>query len=209
VTRTLWDELNGVIDGYLASVGLARLVVRQEVRNANVQPLKSPPRLEPRERYDPFDKGLSSIISTMLETLVNRPYRHGFVTEIEADVVAKGLSEDVVRLNSAKKGEHVQQGQGSGFASGSFALGAVLSGNDITTRLDAEGFATTRPSTPTQVTSRRVVRSAIGRDWSVDLGRDPRQMCGSNPQFVDVAPEVALPRLAPGRPDIDRAHLSQ
>ena len=44
-------------------------------------------------------------MSTTLETLLNRPYRHGFVTEIEADVVPKGLSEDVVRLISAKKGE--------------------------------------------------------------------------------------------------------
>jgi Fe-S cluster assembly protein SufD len=34
---------------------------------------------------------------------------------------------------------HVQQGQGSRFTSCSFALGAVLSRNDITTRLDAEG----------------------------------------------------------------------
>jgi Rrf2 family iron-sulfur cluster assembly transcriptional regulator len=45
MTHALWDELNGVIDGYLASVSLARLVARQEVRNGNVQPLKSPPRL--------------------------------------------------------------------------------------------------------------------------------------------------------------------
>ena len=45
MTHALWEELNGVIDGYLASVSLARLVARQQVRNANVQPLKSPPRL--------------------------------------------------------------------------------------------------------------------------------------------------------------------
>lgn len=45
MTHELWDELNGVIDGYLASVSLARLVARQQVRNGNVQPLKSPPRL--------------------------------------------------------------------------------------------------------------------------------------------------------------------
>src|SRR5215468_1731279 len=32
-------------------------------------------------------------------------YKAGFVTEIEADVIAPGLSEDVVRLISAKKGE--------------------------------------------------------------------------------------------------------
>ena len=45
MTHALWDELNGVIDGYLASVSLARLVARQEVRNGNVQPLKLAPRL--------------------------------------------------------------------------------------------------------------------------------------------------------------------
>jgi Fe-S cluster assembly protein SufB len=44
-------------------------------------------------------------MSTTLEALVDRPYRHGFVTAIEADVIAKGLSEDVIRLISAKKGE--------------------------------------------------------------------------------------------------------
>jgi Fe-S cluster assembly protein SufB len=32
-------------------------------------------------------------------------YKYGFITEIEADIVAKGLSEETVRLISAKKGE--------------------------------------------------------------------------------------------------------
>ena len=40
-----------------------------------------------------------------VETLVNREYKWGFVTDIEADTVPKGLSEDIVRLISAKKGE--------------------------------------------------------------------------------------------------------
>ncbi|HJZ57348.1 MAG TPA: Fe-S cluster assembly protein SufB, partial [Gemmataceae bacterium] len=35
----------------------------------------------------------------------NREYRHGFVTAIETDSVPPGLSEDVIRLISAKKGE--------------------------------------------------------------------------------------------------------
>ncbi|HMK24108.1 MAG TPA: hypothetical protein VK466_17385, partial [Terriglobales bacterium] len=43
--------------------------------------------------------------STVLQNLVNQPYRHGFVTDIEADVVPKGLSEDVIRLISKKKAE--------------------------------------------------------------------------------------------------------
>ncbi|HEX8011577.1 MAG TPA: Fe-S cluster assembly protein SufB [Casimicrobiaceae bacterium] len=44
-------------------------------------------------------------MSNILETLVERPYRHGFFTAVETDVVPKGLSEEVIRLVSAKKAE--------------------------------------------------------------------------------------------------------
>ncbi len=44
-------------------------------------------------------------MSSLLQKVVNQPYQHGFVTEIESDSIPKGLSEDVVRLISAKKGE--------------------------------------------------------------------------------------------------------
>ena len=44
-------------------------------------------------------------MTAMLDTLVNQPYKHGFVTEIETDVIPKGLNEDVIRLISAKKNE--------------------------------------------------------------------------------------------------------
>ena len=44
-------------------------------------------------------------MSTVLQNLVNQPYRHGFVTDIESDVVPKGLNEDVIRLISRKKKE--------------------------------------------------------------------------------------------------------
>ncbi len=40
-----------------------------------------------------------------IEQLVNQPYKHGFVTDIESDTVAKGLSEDTIRFISAKKNE--------------------------------------------------------------------------------------------------------
>jgi Fe-S cluster assembly protein SufB len=43
--------------------------------------------------------------SSPVENLVNREYRYGFVTDIESDVIPRGLNEDVVRLISAKKGE--------------------------------------------------------------------------------------------------------
>jgi Fe-S cluster assembly protein SufB len=39
------------------------------------------------------------------EELINREYKYGFVTEIEADTVPRGLCEDIVRLISAKKNE--------------------------------------------------------------------------------------------------------
>lgn len=44
-------------------------------------------------------------MSAVLQNLVNQPYRHGFVTDIESDVAAKGLSEDTIRMISAKKNE--------------------------------------------------------------------------------------------------------
>jgi len=44
-------------------------------------------------------------MSPTVQTLVNQPYKYGFVTDIETDKIPKGLSEDVVRLISAKKEE--------------------------------------------------------------------------------------------------------
>jgi Fe-S cluster assembly protein SufB len=40
-----------------------------------------------------------------LENLLDRGYRHGFVTDIESDTVPPGLDEDVVRMISRKKNE--------------------------------------------------------------------------------------------------------
>jgi Fe-S cluster assembly protein SufB len=44
-------------------------------------------------------------MSSSVERLVNKEYKYGFVTDIEADEAPMGLSEDIVRLISAKKGE--------------------------------------------------------------------------------------------------------
>jgi Fe-S cluster assembly protein SufB len=44
-------------------------------------------------------------MSTVLQGLVNQPYKHGFVTAIESDVAPKGLNEDTIRLISSKKNE--------------------------------------------------------------------------------------------------------
>ncbi|MEO1131290.1 MAG: Fe-S cluster assembly protein SufB [Cyanobacteria bacterium J06639_1] len=44
-------------------------------------------------------------MTASVKTLVNQPYKYGFVSQIESDTIPKGLSEDVVRLISAKKNE--------------------------------------------------------------------------------------------------------
>ncbi len=43
--------------------------------------------------------------ATNIEELIAREYEHGFITDLEADAIPAGLSEDVVRLISAKKRE--------------------------------------------------------------------------------------------------------
>ena len=43
--------------------------------------------------------------ASRVSDLVSQPYRYGFVTDIETEKIAKGLSEEVVRLISAKKNE--------------------------------------------------------------------------------------------------------
>jgi Fe-S cluster assembly protein SufB len=40
-----------------------------------------------------------------IESHIEQKYRHGFVTDIEADTLPPGLSEDVIRGISARKGE--------------------------------------------------------------------------------------------------------
>ena len=40
-----------------------------------------------------------------METLVNKEYKYGFVTDIDTDAIPKGLNEDIIRLISLKKGE--------------------------------------------------------------------------------------------------------
>ena len=42
-------------------------------------------------------------MSAALQNIINQPYKHGFVTDIESDVAAKGLNEDTIRMISAKE----------------------------------------------------------------------------------------------------------
>src|SRR5579871_7034257 len=43
--------------------------------------------------------------NAVVEALTNQEYKYGFVTDIESDVIPRGLNEDVIRLISAKKNE--------------------------------------------------------------------------------------------------------
>ena len=43
--------------------------------------------------------------SSSIETLVNREYQYGFVTDVDTDTIPPGLSDSVIRVISAKKGE--------------------------------------------------------------------------------------------------------
>jgi Fe-S cluster assembly protein SufB len=44
-------------------------------------------------------------MSAVLQNLIEQPYQHGFVTDIDADTAPKGLSEDTIQLISRKKNE--------------------------------------------------------------------------------------------------------
>ncbi|MDB9528715.1 Fe-S cluster assembly protein SufB [Oscillatoria sp. CS-180] len=44
-------------------------------------------------------------MSTSVQTLVSQPYKYGFTTDIESDTIPRGLTEDTIRLISAKKNE--------------------------------------------------------------------------------------------------------
>ncbi len=58
------------------------------------------------QRRRAFAEGETMTTATnTIEELANREYKYGFVTEIETDSAPRGLSEDTVRLISAKKNE--------------------------------------------------------------------------------------------------------
>jgi Fe-S cluster assembly protein SufB len=44
-------------------------------------------------------------MSSSVQNVINQPYKYGFVTDIEADKIPRGLTEDTVRLISSKKEE--------------------------------------------------------------------------------------------------------
>jgi Fe-S cluster assembly protein SufB len=52
-----------------------------------------------------YGKDIMSAIQNEIRALADREYQYGFVTDLEMDTAPRGLSEDVVRLISAKKNE--------------------------------------------------------------------------------------------------------
>src|SRR5881398_3948352 len=46
-----------------------------------------------------------STATETIEGLVQKEYKYGFYTDVEADAAPKGLNEDIIRLISAKKNE--------------------------------------------------------------------------------------------------------
>ena len=48
---------------------------------------------------------MSNAPSDTIERWASQEYKYGFVTDIESDSAPPGLSEDIVRFISAKKGE--------------------------------------------------------------------------------------------------------
>ena len=45
----------------------------------------------------------NKVLNTNITKLVNKTYQYGFSTNIEKDIIEKGLSEETVRLISKKK----------------------------------------------------------------------------------------------------------
>ena len=43
----------------------------------------------------------------ILDSIADKEYEHGFVTDVEQEFIPKGLNEDIIRLISAKKDDEV------------------------------------------------------------------------------------------------------
>ena len=62
------------------------------------------------------------------EILTNREYKYGWVTDIESETIPRGLSEDTVRLISAKKNEPAFAKYGYSLTSGLGPTGELVRG---------------------------------------------------------------------------------
>ena len=71
-------------------------------------------------------------MSSTLQALVTQPYQHGFVTDIETNIIPKGLNEGIIRLISKKKNEPVWMPD--------FGLKAYRHWLTMSARLDFPGY---------------------------------------------------------------------
>src|SRR5262249_35341422 len=76
----------------------AKTLLEEHIPGANFDP-------RPRGQWREGGKKAMTTATSTIDELVNREYKYGFVTEIDADAVPPGLDEDIIRLISAKKNE--------------------------------------------------------------------------------------------------------
>ncbi len=89
--------LHEIVENALSQITLAQIVGTERSVDAMFHSIKGINRVN--EPQSPKS------MSTAAELLTNREYKYGFVTDIETETIAKGLSEDTVRLISSKKNE--------------------------------------------------------------------------------------------------------
>lgn len=58
-----------------------------------------------RDKFRNMKNDINREKNDILEDVTNSEYKHGFVTDIETDIIPEGLNEDIIRLISQKKGE--------------------------------------------------------------------------------------------------------
>ena len=58
-----------------------------------------------RDKFRNMEKDIIREKNDILDDVTNSEYKHGFVTDIETDIIPEGLNEDIIRLISQKKGE--------------------------------------------------------------------------------------------------------
>ena len=94
-TRPNWQIINETIRGALEGLTLADMT-RPLARRISLPTAFALPARAPEG---------TAMSDAVLDRLTRQEYQHGFVTDIDTDVIPAGLSEDVVRLISGKKGE--------------------------------------------------------------------------------------------------------
>ncbi|MCC8174816.1 MAG: Fe-S cluster assembly protein SufB [Bacteroidales bacterium] len=66
-------------------------------------PLEEDPEEDPKKKGKPSDKKADD--AQLIEDVTRGDYKYGFVSDIDTDIIPRGINEDVVRLISQKKGE--------------------------------------------------------------------------------------------------------